>query len=122
VAQLASDETEVRGVIDGVVVVYRMRVFANGAKLGGEFRCQPSSLPWLIGQLEAVASERASEAAHDAPPDHLEVFARGGDHGEDININININVLNTCDGERSYSLGAMTPEVAQRLASELRTL
>jgi hypothetical protein len=118
VAQLVSEETTVRGVTDGVVVVYRMRVFANGAKLGGDFKCAKSSLPWLIAQLEAVANEQASEVTHDAAPDHLEVFGRGGDHGEDINVN----VLNTRDGERAYSLSAMTPEGARKLAADLRAL
>ena len=115
---LVREMTVVRGVADGVVDMFRQRIYEDGAKLGGDFKCEKSSLGWLADQLEAAADERVVEVAHHAPPDHLEVFGRGGDHGEDINVN----VLNTRDGERAYSLSALTPDGARKLAAELRAL
>jgi hypothetical protein len=111
------EETTVQGLVDGLLVIKRERVWADGARLGGDFLFDPRSKAWLADQLEAAAAESITEITHDAPHDHLTVFTRGGDHGQPINIHVH----NKRDGARTYTLSAMSPEVARKLAANLRS-
>lgn len=60
--------------------------------------CAQSLVGWLSDQLDLAADEAVAEVACDAPPDHLLVFAGGGEHGAPISIN----VLNRREPSASY--------------------
>jgi hypothetical protein len=116
-SDLIKEETTVQGLVDGLLVIQRECVWADGARLGGDFRFDPRSKAWLAEQLEAAADDSISRITHDAPPDHFTVYTRGGDRGQPININVH----NKREGARTYTIGGMSPEVARKLAADLRS-
>src|SRR5690349_15314896 len=88
VSEPIRETTDVVGLVDGLLLVRRERVWANGARLAGDFMCDPQLVGWLADQLEQAADELVSEATHDSPPDHLLLFVRGGDRGTPIGIHV----------------------------------
>jgi hypothetical protein len=120
VAEPIREVTEVVGLVDGLLVVRRECVWADGARLGGDFMCDARSIGWLADQLERAADELISEVSHDSPPDHVLVFASGGDRGAPISIHVlNRRELTAAHG-KTYALSGMYPEVARKLAADLR--
>jgi hypothetical protein len=112
--------TEVVGIVDGLLLVTRERVWANGARLAGDFMCDPQLVGWLADQLDLATDEAVSRVACDAPPDHLIVVAGGGEHGEPINISVLNRRELTAGHGKTYTLSGMYPEVARKLAADLR--
>lgn len=114
------EETRVIGVADGLLLIKRERVWADGAILGGDFICNPQVARWLADQLELAATEQISEVTYDSAPDHLVLFVRGGEHGAPINIHVHNRRESASDDGKTYTLSAMSPEVARQLARDLR--
>lgn len=115
--------TQVVGLVDGLVLIKRERVWSDGARLGGDFVCQPHVIGWLADQLERAADDAISEVQHDAAPDHLVVFVRGGEHGAPININVhNRREPSAPSYGRTVTLSGMSPATARQLAKDLRAL
>jgi hypothetical protein len=112
--------TEVVGIVDGLLLVTRERVWANGARLAGDFMCDPQLVGWLADQLERAADELVSEASHDSPPDHILLFVRGGDRGAPIGIHVHNRRELTAAHGKTYTLSGMYPEVARKLAADLQ--
>ena len=120
VIQPMKEGTKVVGVVDGLLLIRRERVWADGAVLGGAFMCEPHVAGWLADQLELAAEEQVSETANDAPPDHVVVFLRGGEHGAPINIHVHNDREASAPHGKTYTLSAMSPAVARKLASDIR--
>jgi hypothetical protein len=120
VTQPVKEETKVVGVVDGLLVITRQRVWADGATLGGEFMCDPNVGRWLADQLDVAADGQVSEIAYDEPPDHLVVFLRGGEHGAPINVHVHNDREESASHGRTYTLSAMSPAVARKLAEDIR--
>lgn len=110
------------GLVDGLLLIKRERIWSDGARLGGDFFCEPAVAKWLAEQLELAADERVSEATHDAPPDHLVVFVRGGERGAPINVHVHNRREPTVARGKTYTLSGMSPEVARQLARDLRAV
>jgi len=115
-----SERTQIVGLSDGLLVIHRERIWSDGAKLGGDFMCAPGVVPWLADQLERAANEQVSEVAFDYPPDHLVLFVRGGDRGNPINIHVHNRRDTAAPHGRTYTLSAMSTQVAEALARDLR--
>jgi hypothetical protein len=102
------------------LLVKRECVWSNGARLGGDFMCSLRVVRWLADQLDLAADEKIAKVVHDDPPDHLVVFAGGGDRG----VPISISVLNRREPSaphgKTFGLPVMDPAVAHRLALDLR--
>lgn len=114
------EETTVVGLVDGLLLIKRERLWSDGARLGGDFMFDPRSAGWLADQLEFAAEDNLSDATYDSAPDHLLVYVRGGDYGQPININVhNRRETNAAHG-KTYTMGGMSSEVARKLAAELR--
>ena len=120
VTQPMREETKVIGVVDGLLLIRRERVWADGTTLGGDFMCEPHVADWLADQLELAADEKVSEITHDSPPDHLVVFLRGGEHGAPINIHVHNDREPSAPHGKTYTLSAMSAAVALKLASDVR--
>lgn len=116
------DTTEIAGVINGLMMIERQRIWADGAKLGGDFLVASQHAGWLADQLERAADGEISEVALDAAPDHLVVFVRGGEHGGAINIHIHVHNRRESSepDQKTYTLSAMSPDTARRLAANMR--
>lgn len=119
-SDLITEETKLVGLVDGLLLIKRERVWSDGARLGGDFFCEPRATSWLADQLELAADDRVSEVTHDAPPDHLVVFVRGGEHGAPINVHVHNRREPTSSHGKTYTLSGMSPEAARLLAAELR--
>lgn len=114
------EETRLVGLVDGALLIKRERVWSNGARIGGDFLCEPQVAHWLAEQLELAADDRISEANRDAPPDHLVVFVAGGEHGAPLNISVLNRREPTVSNGKTCGLSGMSPEVARNLAADLR--
>jgi hypothetical protein len=120
VSEPIREETTVVGLVDGLLVIKRERVWSDGAVLGGEFMCDPQVAGWLADQLERAADAGLSEVTYDAPPDHLVVFVRGGDRGAPINVHVHNRRDPSASHGRTFTLSGMSPAVARQLAADLR--
>lgn len=120
VSELVREETKVVGLVDGLLVIRREQVWRDGARIGGDFVCEPQVAKWLAEQLELAADDRISETKHEAPPDHLLVFVDGGEHGAPINISVLNRREPTAPNGKTHGLSGMSPEVARQLAADLR--
>jgi hypothetical protein len=121
-AEPIREVTDVVGLVDGLLLVRRERVWADGGRLAGDFMCDPQVVGWLADQLDLAADDAVSRVACDAPPDHLSVFMGGGDHGEPINISVHNRRELTAAHGKTYTLSGMYPEVARKLATNLRAV
>jgi hypothetical protein len=120
VSEPISEHTRIVGISDGLLVINRERVWADGAKLGGDFMCEIGVAGWLAEHLDRAANEQVSEIALDAPPDHLLLFVRGGDRGSPINIHVHNRRDSTAIHGRPFTLSGMSPQAARALAIDLR--
>ena len=120
VSTLVSEHTEVVGGVDGLVVVKRESVWSDGARLGGDFMCSLESAEWLADQLDLAADEKVSNVTYDMPPDHLVVFASGGDRGAPISISVLNRREPSAAHGRTFGLTALDPAAAHQLAKALR--
>ena len=114
------EETKIVGVVDGLLVIRRERVWSDGGVLGGDFMCDPQLAGWLADHLERAAADELPETTYDAPPDHLVVFLRGGEHGAPIKVHVHNRREPSASHGGMFALSAMSPAVARQLATDLR--
>ena len=117
-----ASETSSVGVKDGVVVVTRHRVWADGTKLGGDFVIDPANAGWLADTLDAAAQADIPRTTHDAGADHLAVYTGGGERDA---ATLKVFCVNTRDagatrGGRDYTISGMSPALARQIAGALR--
>ena len=56
------------------------------------------------------------------PPDHFVVYTRGGDHGEDINVDIHNRRDPAAPHGQIYAISGISPAAALRIVAQLLAL
>ena len=91
--------------------------------MGGDFICEASAADWLADHIEAGADPCGApdiEIDLAMPPDYFRVYSRGGEHGEDVNINIQNLRDPSAPRGRTYAISGVSPGAAKSLVAQLR--
>ena len=123
ITKIVKDAATVERTGDGLLLIRRDRLWSDGDQMGSDFVCEASAASWLADRIEEAANAYSAPDVEQAmPPDHFLVFARGGEHGEDINVHIHNRRDPLAPRGKTYTISGMAPATARKLAGELRAL
>jgi hypothetical protein len=107
----------------GLLLIHHDKLWDNGLTMGGDLIAQLTAAPWLADQIQQAADEwSAPDVDRDIPPDHFRIYPRGGEHGEDIDVNL-INLRDpAAQRGKTYALSVISPTAAHKVAADLRAL
>lgn len=121
--KLTSEMWSVGSTGDGLLVIRFDQLWDYSIKLGGDFVCEMDAAGWLADRLDAAAGPCGAPPVDQLmPPDHFLIFVRGGERGEDLNVNLHNRRDPSAPRGGNYALSAITPEGAKSIAAEMRAI
>jgi len=109
-------------VAGGLLLIHHERSWDNDFRMGGVMVCEATAANWLADHIEAAAADNWStpDVDQEVPPDHFLVYTRGGEHGEDINVNIHNRRDPAAPRGQVYAIGGISPAAALKIVAQLR--
>ena len=122
-AKLLKEMATVTSAGEEPLLIRYERSWDDGTEMGGNFVCEVSAASWLADHIEVAADVwSAPDVEVEMPPDHLLVFARGGEHGEDTNVHIHNRRDPGAPRGGIYTMSGISIPTAKHIVAQLRAL
>jgi hypothetical protein len=123
-SKLINETATVESLADGLLLIHHERSWDNDFRMGGVIVCEATAANWLADHIAAAAADNWStpDVDQEMPPDHFLVYTRGGEHGEDINVNIQNRRDSAAPRGQVYAIGGISPAAATEIVAQLRAL
>ena len=123
-SELVNETATVESLAGGLLLIHHNRSWDNNFSMGGDIICEAIAAGWLADHVEAATSNSwdLRDVDQEMPPDHFLVYTRGGEHGEDINVNIQNLRDPAAPRGRTYALSGISPAAALSIVAQLRAL
>jgi hypothetical protein len=123
-SKLINETATVESLTGVLLLIHHNRSWDNDFSMGGDFICEATAAGWLADHIEAATSDSwdVRDVDQEMPPDHFLVYTRGGEHGEDINVNIHNHRDPAAPRGQVYAIGGISPAAALKIVAQLRAL
>ena len=123
-SKLINETATVERLAGDLLLIHHERSWDNDFRMGGVIVFEATAANWLADHIEAAAADDwdARDVDQEMPPDHFLVYTRGGEHGEDINVNIHNRRDPAAPRGQVYAVGGISPAAALQIVAQLRAL
>lgn len=123
-SKLVNETATVKSLAGGLLLIHHDRSWDDNFSMGGDITCEATAAGWLADHIEAATADSwgVPDVDYEMPPDHFLVYTRGGEHGEDINVNIHNRRDRAAPRGQTYAIGGISPAAALSIVAQLRAL
>ncbi len=123
-SKLINETATVESLSGGLLLIHHSQSWDNDFSMGGDLVCEATAAHWLADHVEVATSDSwdTPDVDQDLPPDHFRIYSRGGEHGEDINVNIHNHRDPAVPRGQVYALSGISLAAAMKIVAQLRTL